>query len=580
MRLLIWGCSAAVLAFLLVGDSIQPWTWNGLLAALLLSGAGFVLAAGLGQVTSYPFALGWSEGNRLWDYSLLFGLHLYQFAPTDPPAAYLEPGRQLVGALPFLLPQLSIAAERLWLALIDILPYLILGWLAFRPLHKGDNSAWILAGIWGFVFLNQGPIHAPLLVCAILVALAWGQPIWLAALLVFLGGYFAEVSRYTWIFAPAIWAVMLEFGSAVAEDERVPPNAWTRAITMGVAGLLGSLALPKLMDLLHWNLGIQSSAPGVAAGGVSVAGVASAATKQPLLWYRLFPNATFGSGILLALLLAAGPLAVLLIYLSRRHWKLNLLQKLALVLPSLAFLAVGLVISTKIGGGGDLHNLDMFLIGLLFASALAWRSGGAQWLKSISRSPLWTRGVLLIAIALPALQPLMSLRPISFASDASWLVVLAGVDKPKDLGSLPSDAVAATELQKLRSDVTTGAANGDVLFMDQRQLLTFGYITDIRLVPEYEKKEMMDQALSSNRAYFEPFYQDLASHRFSMIISDPLRTPIKDSDYGFGEENNAWVKWVARPVLCYYEEKDTLVNVRVEVLIPRHDANDCTSVLP
>ena len=159
-------------------------------------------------------------------------------------------------------------------------------------------------------------------------------------------------------------------------------------------------------------------------------------------------------------------------------------------------------------------------------------------------------------------------------------MVLAGVDKPKDLGSLPSDAVVATELQKLRSDVKTGEANGDVLFMDQRQLLTFGYITDIRLVPEYEKKEMMDQALSSNRAYFESFYQDLASHRFSMIISDPLRTPIKDSDYGFGEENNAWVKWVARPVLCFYEEKDTLVNVRVEVLIPRHDANDCTSVLP
>ena len=330
MRLLIWGCSAAVLAFLLAEGPMQAWTWNGLFAALLLSGAGFVLAAALGQVTSYPFALGWSEGNRLWDYSLLFGLHLYQFAPTDPPAAYLEPGRQIVGALPFLLPHISIAAERLWLALMDLLPYLILGWLAFRPLGKGRNPAWILAGIWGFVFLNQGPIHAPLLVCAILVALAWGQPTWLAASLVFLAGYFAEVSRYTWIFAPAIWAVMLEFGSAVVDDERVPQNAWTRAISMGVSGLLGSLALPKLMDLLHWNLGIQSSAPGVAAGGVSIAGVASAATKQPLLWYRLFPNATFGSGILLALLLAAGPLVVLLIYLSRRHWKLNLLQRLAL----------------------------------------------------------------------------------------------------------------------------------------------------------------------------------------------------------------------------------------------------------
>ena len=75
-------------------------------------------------------------------------------------------------------------------------------------------------------------------------------------------------------------------------------------------------------------------------------------------------------------------------------------------------------------------------------------------------------------------------------------------------------------------------------------------------------------------------YKDLAEHRFSLIISDPLRTPIKDSDYGFGEENNAWVKWVARPVLCYYEEQNTLDNVRVELLIPREGNPDCTSELP
>ena len=187
---------------------------------------------------------------------------------------------------------------------------------------------------------------------------------------------------------------------------------------------------------------------------------------------------------------------------------------------------------------------------------------------------------MLLAIALPALQPLMALRPISFAKDVDWLVVLADVERAKDLGSLPSQVTVATELQKLRTDVSTAEAHGDVLFMDQRQLLTFGYIKDVQLIPEYEKKQMMDEALSGNLNYFEPFYRDLASHRFALIVSDPLRTPIKDSDYGFGEENNAWVKWVARPVLCYYEEKDTLVNVRVEILVPRQVLNDCSSVQP
>jgi hypothetical protein len=186
----------------------------------------------------------------------------------------------------------------------------------------------------------------------------------------------------------------------------------------------------------------------------------------------------------------------------------------------------------------------------------------------------------LLLIAIPAYQPLMALRPLSFANDTGWLTVLADVAKPKDLGSLPSDQAIMANLQELRDAVKTSQNLGDVLFMDQRQLLTFGYITNVTLVPEYEKKQMMDEALSSNETYFQPFYKDLAAHRFSLIISDPLRTPIKDNEYGFGEENNAWVKWIAKPILCYYEEKDTLLAVHVEMLVPRQDLNDCSNILP
>jgi hypothetical protein len=91
---------------------------------------------------------------------------------------------------------------------------------------------------------------------------------------------------------------------------------------------------------------------------------------------------------------------------------------------------------------------------------------------------------------------------------------------------------------------------------------------------------MMDEALSGNETYFAPFYRDLRSRRFALIVSSLLRTPIKDSDYGFGEENNAWVTWVARPVLCYYEEKDTLIEVKTQLLVPRAAAPDCSSALP
>jgi hypothetical protein len=73
---------------------------------------------------------------------------------------------------------------------------------------------------------------------------------------------------------------------------------------------------------------------------------------------------------------------------------------------------------------------------------------------------------------------------------------------------------------------------GDVLFMDQRQLLTFGYVKDVPLVADYEKKLVMDQAMSGNQAYFDEFYKDLANHRFSMIVSEPIRKSLADEDTG------------------------------------------------
>jgi hypothetical protein len=224
--------------------------------------------------------------------------------------------------------------------------------------------------------------------------------------------------------------------------------------------------------------------------------------------------------------------------------------------------------------------MDMFLIALMFSAALAWKAGGAQWVAGLQSGSAWMQAVVLLLITIPAIQPLMALRPLSFAKDAEWLAVLTDAAKPKDLGSLPSDQAINSNLAELRTAVKTAQVQGEVLFMDQRQLLTFGYIQEVRLVPEYEKKLMMDEALSSNTAYFRTFYKDLAAHRFSLIISDPLRTPIKDSEYGFGEENNAWVKWVAKPILCYYSEKDTLMDIRVEMLVPRQELNDCANVLP
>jgi hypothetical protein len=116
--------------------------------------------------------------------------------------------------------------------------------------------------------------------------------------------------------------------------------------------------------------------------------------------------------------------------------------------------------------------------------------------------------------------------------------------------------------------------------MDQRQLLTFGYVRDVPLIPEYDKKVLINHALSGNARYFERFYRDLASQRFSLIITNPVNRRLDKTEGHFSEENNAWVRWVTTPLLCYYESFDRLKRVDIELLVPRQDISDCEQALP
>jgi len=626
--------------------------WHALLVSLILVTAVLSVFAPLAPVTSYPFSLGWSEGNRLWDYSVLFARDVYIYPADRTIPVYLDIGRQFVGGIPFLIPGVTIWQVRLWSALVDVVPYLILGWVAFRLPKQNSLLPWMLAGIWAFTFVRQGPIHPPLLICAILVAFAWGQPLWLAFPLIFAAGYLAEVSRFTWLFAPGIWAVMLEFASA----RELNRNVWQRAFSVGIAGILGGYVVPfSIPALVDWikALSQQSSPGGVGtAGAVSpftieygtlwviivaavlmtlliiyfvkfkhwqfhwrqkaaviltllafltvglIAAVKNSETEgllsaveaklssQPLLWNRLLPNATYRPGILLGLIVAVAPLMLVLIYLVKsKHWQLDVWQKTSVILPLLAFLIVGLIASVKIGGGGDLHNLDMFIIGLMFVAVIAWRNGGYDWIRNVHGMPAWAGAVTIAMMVSPALTPLTQMRPLSVHTDIRLVATLADITPldplPNPLpDTLPSDEDTKKALKNVQKAVAKAASTGEILFMDQRQLLTFGYIKDVPLVPDYDKKVLIDQALSENAAYFEGFYRDLAAHRFSLIITSPLNRQLNTEEENFGDENNAWVKWVTKPLLCYYEPSDVLKKVDVELLVPRTGVLDCQGMMP
>jgi hypothetical protein len=278
--------------------------------------------------------------------------------------------------------------------------------------------------------------------------------------------------------------------------------------------------------------------------------------SQPLLWYRLLPNATYSPGILQGIAIAVGPVVLFLIWLiASRRWKLDWLQILVVVGALAGTLIAGLIASTKIGGGSNLHNLDMFLVTLVFLVGIYFVRT-----KSLTPGawPAWTRVLVTLAILIP-----------------SWFVLSQG-----EPFTLPAEEDIQKALVKMQNKIERAQTRGEVLFMDQRQLLTFGYLEDINLVPEYEKKYVMDQAMAGNAAFFQQFYRDLADQRFSLIVSEPLFTRYQDRSDAFGEENNAWVQWVSRPLLCYYKPSEKLKIVKVYLMVPQEDVTECLEKFP
>ena len=589
LRWIILTGSGLVLGGLLSSDIERLLTTSSLACGFLLLASAFTLSNALVNVVDYPFSLTWSEGNRFWDYSLLFGRQRYLIPPAQEPSAFIDQGRQFLWGLAFLLPGLTIWQMRLWNAFLLTVPYAVLGWIVFRGV-KGRPELRLLAGLWCMAFLAQGPIYTPLILSACLVGLAWLAPFWVSLPLVALAGYYANISRFTWMFAPALWGGMIALG-----DTNLHPNGSRRWVYLAatafiLAGLIGGVILPNRLDVgkqfgeFFQPLQEDSATPvlsepitadeislAVGSGEVitnsdqapdkngkasifSLAGISQRLTSQPLLWQRLLPNPTFGPGILLALFTAAGPLIILCLYLYKTGaWKLNRLGLIAILTPMVAFLVVGLVISTKIGGGSNLHNLDLFLVGLVFVAALAWKAGGSDFFEHLNSSRPWIQAWVVLMMFLLSYKPLMNALPL-------------------DLPEAPEIEKALKRIHRYTADALP---QGDILFIDQRQLLTFGKITDVPLVSDYEKKYLMEQAMSDNQSYFSSFYQDLANKRFSLIIVSPQFMKTKGDQYSFGEENDAWVKWVSRALLCYYKSYDIQLKVKIKFLIPRNSPQNC-----
>jgi hypothetical protein len=570
-RFVMFIVTVLLITFLSSSKKDTPFQWGGILVSVILTGSIFVFLKAFTGVVNYPFSLTWSEGNRIWDYSIFFGRDLYNYPSDQPIKAYIDRGRQALWGLPFLLPNVTIFGVRMWSAILFTIPYALLGWMAFYPNRKYMNQ-WVWLGLWSFLFLSQGPIYTPLILGGILVVGVRKKPIWFGVPLIFLAGYYVQKSRITWMAAPMMWGVLIALLDNEAQNGvRFLKTHWKTILFYGLAGFLGGFGILRGWNTLSNYFGEMFDSKATETVNepfigdlvdttdsvevVSVMGQNNVLVDQPLLWERLWPNPTYGLGIILGLLLAVSPLVILLIYMvHNKHWRLNALQKLGLLGILSVLLGLGIVISTKIGGGGDLHNLDMFLISLVLASALAWEYGGNRFLSNLESKSLGFNLVVLFIVGIPAFMPWINAEPIE----------------------LPPVEKSQRTMDLLRKEISLVLEEGgEILFMDQRQLLTFGYLGDIPLVPEYEKKLVMDRAMSGDSSYFELFYKDISEQRFQLIITDPQRVRYSEDDEGWGMENNTWVEWVTKPLLCYYEPSYPIKTTGVWLLKPREDPGEC-----
>ena len=117
LRLLIYLMVSVVTALLFFKSDNMWQTAQGLLLSLGISAFAYTIIINLAGVSTSPFSLGWSEGNRFYDYSLTFGKNLYNYT-GDLRVPYNTPGRYALWGSLFLIPGLPIWVHRLWDALL------------------------------------------------------------------------------------------------------------------------------------------------------------------------------------------------------------------------------------------------------------------------------------------------------------------------------------------------------------------------------------------------------------------------------------------------------------------------------
>ncbi|MGE5642360.1 MAG: hypothetical protein ACM3Y8_05045, partial [Byssovorax cruenta] len=250
------------------------------------------------QVTSYPFAMGWSETSRFYFPSLFVSEKVYG---QKFPWPVLHPTLHLLLVPPYLF-DAPLWFHRFWqVALRFVLIGLIVPPLLKRLEIQNRTLRW-LVGLWMFLFLFTGPIYFHLAVPVIIVLWGFsaqnGPRTWSTLLLASL---WVGWSRVNWYPVPAVLAAVLYF------------------LEVPVAGkkLWQYLLKPFLWFVVGTTTAFLFQRVYIVLSGIQDSGSFYTSLSSDLLWYRLLPNASYFLGLIPAALLVSLPMWIV-IYLMLR----------------------------------------------------------------------------------------------------------------------------------------------------------------------------------------------------------------------------------------------------------------------
>lgn len=486
------------------------------LLTFILTAALYQSASYLRDISTYSLSNGWSEGSRFYYASLPFAKSIYG---KSLPLSFLHPSRYLLMSLPFLVKGLPLWIHRAWQVFLWLSMTALGAYCLAKRLKLVDWWKTIALTAWGILFFFQGPVYYHLLVCVIIILWGYKNERYKQNLItVIIASLWAGISRVNWFPLPGALAALLYILETPYDKSSSFWNYFRKPIVFLVGGLSASLV---------------AQAAYIAFSGNQDLAAFSTSFTSDLLWYRLLPSSTNSTGILTGILLLCSPLIILIItYFIKMHNQLHLLRKIAIIAIVLVFFLGGLVVSVKIGGGSNLHNLDAFMILLTCVGAYFFFGKYSMDILKPKKTMYLPGILLLLIILIPTGWSLTSWQPFPILDKtAAYYDVLRLQD----------------ELQN------TADHQQEILFISERHLLTFNRIHDVPLVEDYELLTLMEMAMANNQAYLQHFYTDLKTQRFGLIVTNKQYVIFKDASKSFSEENNAWVQHIVVPLMKYYQ---------------------------